>query len=544
MKTLKLFFVVALFVLVACTHKSEVCKQLEKVDSLLCCNMVDSAVCIFNSIEPSNESDSAYYFVLKGEVDYRLRIVTDSLALNYSIRYYTKHTNNRELALAYYYKAMISVIAHSWTNKDFLFLKQAENYAEPTTDNKLKNKISSGLRYLNCVFYNFEEALKYAKKELLYSQSLSNRDKAYAFLALSTVYKELGNRDSTEYYLLQCKRMSFDVDDGDRAFIYNMLGECFVDENKDAALTYFKTALNYRQLAASYKNLADIYLSLEDTANGRMYSDSALIQAGDDLKIKILNDMALMYYNYGDYPKYKNTVERLFDVYNQRIAEVKETNALAIQKKYDFEKQQARLEKMQWIFVSVICFLVAVVAVVVLLYKRKIYYSRQKMQIIESDNAMLHQRLCATKEQIEEYREQIDYLINQNSELNADSDNMVTIIENNQTLINTLQTKLGTLNRQAEESLVRGGEIYTRMLNNESINDYKNRWSDCLFYFEAKFPDNLTIFSSYQNLTVSNMLFIICDEYLHKDDKQLSSIFDLSVSTVRSRRSKLKGKMS
>ncbi|MBQ3619833.1 MAG: hypothetical protein II939_16935, partial [Bacteroidales bacterium] len=140
MKTLKLFFVIALFILVACTHKSDVCKQLEKVDSLLCCNMVDSAVCIFNSIEPLTESDSAYYFVLKGEVDYRLRIVTDSLALNYSIRYYTKHTNNRELALAYYYKAMISVIAHSWTNKDFLFLKQAENYAEPTTDNKLKNK--------------------------------------------------------------------------------------------------------------------------------------------------------------------------------------------------------------------------------------------------------------------------------------------------------------------------------------------------------------------------------------------------------------------
>ena len=344
-------------------------------------------------------------------------------------------------------------------------------------------------------------------------------------------------------YLLQCKRMSSDVDDGDKAFIYNMLGECFMEDNKDAALTYFKTSLNYRKLPAPYKNIADIYSSLKDTIMWRVYCDSALIKAWYDLKINILTQMANVYYNVGDYPNYKNTTERLVEVHNKRFAEAKENNALEIQKKYDFEKQSARYEKMKWMLVAVVCFFVAVVAVVFFFYKRKIYYSRQKMQRIESDNAILLQRLCVTKEQINEYQVQIDYLSNQNAELNADSENMMGVIDNNIKIIDKLKTKLGNLNREAEESLARGGEIFTLMVNNQCINDFKNRWSDCLFFFEAKFPDQITIFSSYQNLTVSNMLFIICDDYLLKDDTQLSSIFSLSVSTIRSRRSKLKGKM-
>ncbi len=544
MKTLKLFFVIALFILVACTHKSDVCKQLEKVDSLLCCNMVDSAVCIFNSIEPLTESDSAYYFVLKGEVDYRLRIVTDSLALNYSIRYYTKHTNNRELALAYYYKAMISVIAHSWTNKDFLFLKQAENYAEPTTDNKLKNKISTGLRYLNCVFGNFDEALVYANKELFYSQSLGNRDKAYAFLALSSVHKELGNRGSTEYYLLQCKRMSSDVDDEDKAFIYNMLGENFVAENKDAALSYFKTALNYKKLSASYKNIADIYFSLQDTANWRMYCDSALIKAGDDLKTNILSQMAIVYYDSRNLPNYKHSVDKLIAIYKQQIADLKENYTLQIQKKYDFQKQQSHYENIFLLQIALIFFVIAVGAVVTLFYKRKIYKLRQRRLIIESENSILHEKLRQTNHQMNDYISQIDYLNNQNAELSANGENMSVIISNNEAYIADLKSKLGVLNNETKQSLEVGRVIYDKMCNNESISDYKNRLADGLFYFEVTYPECHQILAQYNNLTVGNMLFVLCDDFLHKDDEQIGSVFEISVSTVRSRRTKLKGKMS
>ena len=544
MKTLTKIFVVTLFFFVYCSSKSDVYLQLDQAKAFLRKNLVDSAVETIKFLEPRTSEDSAYFFLLKAECDYRQRKTPRTIDLDYCIAFYEKQNDFLRLANSYYYKCMVSVRTSSLSKEDIVLLKKAEQYAEKTSDYNLKDKVSTGLRFVNVFFGEYQEALKYAKNEYNYAKHLTKRDVAYSMLSLASVYRHLENKDSAEYYVLQCKRLSVEVDDNDKSYIYNLLGECFMNENNDAALSYFKTALNYRQLPEIYRNIAEVYYSRNDTLNQRLYCDSALVSSSYDLKIKILNDMALMYYNFGDYPKYKNTVERMFDVYNQRIAEVKETNALAIQKKYDFEKQQARFEKMQWIFVAVVCFFVAVVSVVVLFYKRNIYYARQKMQIIESDNAMLHQRLCATKEQIEEYREQIDYLINQNSELNADSDNMVTIIENNQTLINTLQTKLGTLNRQAEESLVRGGEIYTRMLNDESINDYKNRWSDCLFYFEAKFPDKLAIFSIYQNLTVSNMLFIICDEYLHKDDKQLSSIFDLSVSTVRSRRSKLKDKIS
>jgi hypothetical protein len=51
-----------------------------------------------------------------------------------------------------------------------------------------------------------------------------------------------------------------------------------------------------------------------------------------------------------------------------------------------------------------------------------------------------------------------------------------------------------------------------------------------------------SMFEGYNNLTVSDKVFMIADEFLHKNEDELSTIFAISGVTVRSRRSKIKKK--
>ena len=535
--------VLFLLMLAGCNQKSETYLLLENADSLLCNNMVDSAVCVLKLTELSSEDDSAYYFVLKAETDYRQWIAPDSNALNYSIKYYQNRSDYRRLASAYYYKGLIAVVGDTMSDKTVSIFKNAELYAEMTDDNNLKNKVCSAFRYLNGIFRNYDEAYKYAKKEYFYATKLTKRDVAYALLNLSSLFRELGNRDSSEYYVMLCRNLVPEISDYDKGYVYELLGECFMGDNDDAALVFFKRSLMYNHWPATYKNMAVIYYCQGDTASWRAYCDSALTRAWTGLKLDILGDISRKYYEMHDYDSYKAVMDSIVNIQNQRYEEMKSDKVLELQNKYDFEKQQAYYEKRIWVFVAVICFLLAVVAFAVLFHKRAMYNMRQKMLQLESENRQLHDRLCHTDSQIKDYRAQIDYLTNQNAELQAVGESASAITETNNSVIADLKRKILLLSKNTESSLQFGRKVFELMQSNSSIDGFKEHWGECLFYFEITYPDDTKIFKSFNDLKVSHMLFIICDDYLHKDDYQLSSIFNISVTTVRTRRSKLKSKL-
>lgn len=544
MERLKHFFIVLAFLVSAC-GVTEPFETLIEADTLLKHSLVDSAFTLLKSVKPLNAEDSAYYFVLKIETDFRHDgEISDFNSVNYSIRYYTENPDNRKLANAYYYKSLMFTINGVFNEEAMLLLKKAEHLADYTSDNFLKDKICAALVVFNHQANEYNEALKYARKEYSYAQTLGcDRDVAYSLIRLSVLFSAEGNKDSSEYYALKCKGLANSVDDVDKSFIYNLLGECFADDNKYAALEYFNKALEYHKRPETYSNIADLCFLDKDTVNWRLYCDSALADAWSDLKFNIFSDMAIKYYEMHDFDSYKAVMDSIVKIQKHRYDEVKSDKVLELQNKYDFEKQRAYYGKLIWICVAVISFLLAVVAVAALFHKRAMYNMRQKMLQLEADNCQLHDRLCHTDCLIKDYCAQIDYLTNQNTELKAVGENTSAITESNNNVIAKLNRKVNQLSKETEGSLKLGRTIYEQMVGNASINAFKERWADCLFYFEVTFPDHTKIFSFYNNLSISNMLFIICDDYLHKDDYQLSSIFNISVSTVRSRRSKLKDKL-
>lgn len=542
MRILNQIIILITFLIAGCNQVSEVNKHLVKVDSLLYNNCVDSANMILKNIEPQTKEDSAYYFVLKAETDYRQRAIPDINEINYSINHYETHINNRNLANAYFYKACVYFIIKDTLPKEcFTILKQAEQTSEKTSDDYLKNKIYAALSYANFSKNLTTEALKYAKKE--YDSALKinrRRNIAYAEIRLSVCYRDLNLRDSAEYYIMQCKAFANDVDNDDRAYIYNLLGECFMMDNLDAAHQYFITALKYKTLPETYKNLATLYYEKNDTLNWRKYCDSALANAWYESKIDILSDIAHKNYEAKDLDAYKKTTDKTIETWKDFMNYEKQNLSLEIQKKYDFDKQHTEYERDIWILIAIICILILASLVFYMIHRHNL----RKIKQLENDNAQLYEKQKVFIENLDEYKTQLVFLQKQNEELSCKSNDLVNIIDANKQMIATLQHKVDEMDVQNNEYLAVGKNIFDRMSQNLPISDYKERFANCLYYFETIHPDKTNIFDSYINLTIENKVFLICDDFLGKDDEQISKIFKISQTTVRTRRSKMKIKLS
>ena len=532
------------FLITSCSKKSEIYQQLVNADSLLYKNLVDSANNVLKEIEPKTKEDSAYFFVLKAETTYRKQNTPDSNQINFSIKFYENYNDNRKLANAYYYKACTFIRINKISNGVFILLKKAEQLAEKISDDDLKDKIYSGLGYVNYAKNQTEEALKYAYKEYGCAKRLGcRRDIAYALLRLSTMYNDLKQKDSAEYYIMQCKALVKEVDSSDKAFIYNILGYCFMEDNSEAAQKYFQTSLKYKKNSETYKNLAEIYYAKKDTQNWKQYCDSALIDIWYEEKIDILSNIAEKNYNDKNLTAYKQTNDEILKTMQELYNYEKANYSLEIQKKFDYEKQKSRFEKEIWGLFGIIGILIAVCAIIVMVYKQKMHKIQVKNTKLENDNSKLYTEQEELNTQINNYNEQIKFLKEQKDELSSNNYDWSSVVLDYENMIVQLESKINVLNKKNIKLLEIGEKIFQTMKNNRPISDYKENWANCVFYFEFTYPEQTTIFNQFSNLNIGNKIFIIADDYMKKNDTELSDIFSISESTVRSRRTKMKEKL-
>ena len=521
---------ILMIVAVACSHKSTSYRQLEHVDSVLFCNFPDSAKSLLKGITPETEADCAYYNILKTQTDYLLCATEyDFNDINFSIDYYQKHYNAQKLANAYYYKAMIDVDHNSLTKETVLLLKEAEMLAKETTDNALKNKICSALAYSNGFLRNYDESLKYAKKEYYYAKKLSNRDVAYGLLRLSTIYERFGLLDSSKYYINECNRLVQYINDDDKAFVYSLLGESFMRTNIDSAHKYFIDALKLKKVPSAYKNLMDIYFAQNDTATAKLYCDSALSLAWNKQKIGIYAELAQKYYNSNDIEDLKNVTDKIVSTHEKILVEDQNKFFLEMQRKFDFEKQQIVYTRNVSICISAIVVLCAICVILHLRRKHERQIAIQKELEWENSNLQLLNDLCEAKRTITDHELHIKNLESENSKLNELSDN--------QEYTNT--------KKYIAEVLEIGQNIYHKIENNECIANDKDFWVHCIFYSMYNDANRVkNVFNHYRNLSIDEKIFVMVDEAFSKKDDDVAEILNISPVTVRTRRTKLKTKLA
>lgn len=540
-KTLLLSTMASLFV--ACSMPNDTYNRLVLADSLLLeHNNEDSALSVLKNIEPKTDEDSAYYNILKTAIDYNKFVEINTFDdIDFSIKYYTRNHNVRNLAYAYYYKSLIYFI-NDWSYDDmFLMLKNAEQLAETTTDYRLLDRIYSAMSVASGTARQPEVAVKYAHKELFYSKKLNdNYCLAYSYLNLSTMYSLLNKNDSAHYYILQSLLLIESVEDEPKANFYTYIGEAFMKSNPLAAEKYFLDALKYSKRSSAYFNLSKLYYSQNQYNKAETYRDSALIRAWPELKTEIFSYMAERSFINRNIEQFKDATDSLINT-QKEISNMRETNKiLELQRKFDYEKQQAAYNKKCLVYWLIISVFVAINIFAYFLYRQRIHKMREKEFEIENQSIQLHGKIMSMTLTVEVYKAQIAELKAENQQLLSKKTDAFTTINDNDYKIFELQEKIDLLDKQKYDYLEEGKRIYQRIRQNQTITMFDDKWVNCAYYFTMQEGESL--FDGYNKLTINDKIFIIADDFLNKTDKEISKILAISTVTVRSRRSKIRRK--
>ena len=340
MKTsLFISFILSIMLLFGCQSRNDAMEQLILIDSLLIHDMADSAKVLIEDIslkDMDSEEDSAYYYLVLTETNYRNRIPSESdSGINYSLRFYETTNDNEKLARTLFYKG-VTTFSKDSIQKYFMLLKQAEELAEKTNNLFLKHKIYDKLSYYNGDLYEYELSKRYALKALDISRKIKSKKRQGAsLLYLFTCYFETGQKDSALICANQCASLLSIQDSINLPYLFYDYGRIYEKDDPQLAKAYLKKAIAIKGIPNAYNTLANIYMREDSMEKVREMWEQALYRTRNtlmsDMRIDIFNTMRQQCMERKDYER----------------ANALADSAMAWQKRYYDTQQQERLNEIQ-----------------------------------------------------------------------------------------------------------------------------------------------------------------------------------------------------
>lgn len=261
-QTIKITFIALMICCnICCDNKAN--QELQIVEGLLNQDLLDSAYTTFNKIELSTEkttSDSALYYLLKTEIMWKKEEpFKDDSIINFAIKYYEQHKDQKRLANAYHYKSGILYL--KGRKKQAIALeKKAELIAKNLQDDLLNIKIYNNLVYYNSEDNNFQEAEKYCRKKLYIANKIDhNLWKAISLSELASIYLEYKNIDSACYYINMSLPLTKYISQADRNYLLANMGRTLEKIDPQRAISLYEKALLELKDPKLYGFIADAY---------------------------------------------------------------------------------------------------------------------------------------------------------------------------------------------------------------------------------------------------------------------------------------------
>lgn len=507
-------------VAVSCKHDSETLRTLKQVEALSYDFDYTSAEKLLNGIDTENINNpqlTAFYNLLKAEIQYRCEGVrrNDSL-INISLDYYRHSNDNEHLAAAYYIRALLFFADNSAAVLSDL--KNAENLIDKIDNKKMVKRIYAGL----AVFYGdsdeFPLSLKYARKEYECAKEIDNRKfEAYALLNLWVGYDRTGLKDSAAWCIHECEKLVDQLEPYYQAYLYYGLGSAYADSDYEKAEECLKKSIELEPLPQAYELLSDIYVATNRAQMAKALWNKVMQMPWDEFKVGVLN--AKLEYDYQNHnlEEYRNTQieksEALQHYYENRLR----NKADELGRKYDIDLYQQRIRSR-----IVITLMSAVLIVTVLILLHRIHVRRIENKRMETE---------------------LNYKKTRN--MLALLEGRIAVLENDKksksAKLTSLKKKTDTLKNTIKDNLQHGHDLYDKLKNCEST----VCWSDfdilCLLDFVSTINQNFTISleTDFINLNNSQKLFLVADNFLKMEDHQLCTVFNLSKDSLRNKRNRI-----
>ena len=467
------------------------------------------------------EGERAEYGLLMTMVDIKTRheqIKSDSL-ISASIRYYDLYGDKWHKAMAYHYRGVVKYALKNIPEaiKD---LKKAESLAETLDDELLRNKIYERLAYCNYKNNNFPLVLKYSKKLLDSSKKMNDSMMvARSYTMVASGFANMEEMDSARIYILNSLDWIDAVDSLTQneilcnvAAMYQETGEV---EKAEQYLTDW--VLNHAN-GFGYITLAHIRQKQGKYEEAVTHAKKSLECMDQKNYIHSLELLAELYSQMGDSSQAYAMQRRSKEFSDSLVSANKVSQMADWQMKFDEQQwENMYLRKVNWLL-GIIISLILISIIVWWWNRRRVSHLRF--------------RLDENIRQITLYQKEIDRM-EQNGEAHMQE-------------ISQLKEQITQRRERISTKLLTGAHLFNQIKDRQSLAGISaNDQQSLVDYFAQLRPKRWQEWEGqYKDLTTAQYIFLILQDDLRYDDETIATILDLKRPSVRSMRSRIKGKVS
>jgi len=483
----------------------------------------DSARSLINKVDTSllSVADRAEYGLLKTITDYLfLPAIDDDSLITTCVDYYDKHGDAWHQGRAYYYRANIRMSYLGKMSDAIKDFKVAETIAEDADDEELKNRVYEQLEYANYYNRNHPLTLKYAHKLLESSIELNDSMMILRSLVIcATAHAGMEQMDSAYSYITRILQLKKYADSYLLADIYAIAATMY--EEKGDIIKAEEYLKKWKETdSTSYRG----YLTLASIrkAQGRYkeaIKETKMGLTDNDYKIRVRSMQLLseLYEITGD-KELALEARKQMEACSDSVAINNQTKQMDDwQQKYDERRweEKSRQRMIRTGAVIAVAFVVLVVGIW--------WYQRRRVH-------QLGFRLDENARRITENQAEIERL-QQGGEASEQT--------------------IADLRRQIEESrqriaskLLTGTKQFVKLQQKECVGDMTAEERQCLMdYFAQLRPKRWQEWErTYSSLTPSQYVFLILQDDLHYDDDTIAHILDVKPASLRTLRSRIKGR--
>ena len=484
----------------------------------------DSARVIISKVDTASlsEADRMEYRLLKIMTDYIVLHQADGDSLiTTCVNYYDMHGDAWHRGRAYYYRGGIRRHLLGRTFDAIKDYKVAETIAEDADDELLKNMVYDNLAYANYNCFNHLLILEYSQKYLESSRRMNDSVMTLRGLQFcASAYAYLDQSDSAYAYIFRSMDYIDLADSILRAHIYLNIAAMYEERGDvENARKYLEKWRNDKA-ASNFKGYETMARLLEAQGHYQEAIEAAkkCLTEKDPLVRNHSMEVLSRLYEKTDDMSAALDMKRQKDAFTDSVMKANHSLQIADwQRKFDEERWEKRSQQRMKETGAVIA-----VAFVVLVFG---IWWRQRRRVHQ-----LVFRLDENARRITENQTEIERL-QQGDEASE------------QTIAN-LRRQIEDSRQRIASKLLTGTQQFVKLQQKECVGDMTAEERQCLIdYFAQLRPKRWQQWEhTYHPLTPAQYVFLILQDDLHFDDDTIAQILDVKPASLRTTRSRIKGR--
>ena len=484
----------------------------------------DSALALISRVDTASlsEADRMEYRLLKIMTDYIVMHQADGDSLiTTCVDYYDKHGDAWHRGRAYYYRGGIRRHLLGRTFDAIKDYKVAETIAEDANDELLKNMVYDNLAYANYNCFNHLLILEYSQKYLESSRKMNDSVMTLRGLHFcASAYAYMDQNDSAYAYIFRSIDYIDLADSILRAGIYQNIAAMY-EERGDAenARKYLEKWRNDKA-ASNFKGYETMARLLEAQGHYQEAIEEAkkcLTEKDPLVRSHSMEVLSRLYEKTGDMSAALD-MKRQQDAFTDSVMKANHSLEIADwQRKFDEERWEKRSQQ-RMIKTG------AVIAVVFVVLVVGIWWHQRRR---------VHQlgfRLDENARRITENQTEIERL-QQSGEASEQT-------------VADLKKQIEDSRQRIASKLLTGTQQFVKLQRKEPVADMTAEERQCLIdYFAQLRPKRWQQWEhTYNPLTPAQYVFLILQDDLNYDDNTIAQILDVKPASLRTVKSRIKGR--